>query len=368
MDKRWICIFCLCLMTLTGTACARTPEPAGPEKGKNPPVQEPYRPRKVEGPVELVWDWQAPGEKPSTLAREKKLPGITVLSPSWFVIRDTDGHIEEKNASLDYAPQAHAKGYRVWALITNGFDPDLTHGLLDNPAGRKNAAEGLLALARKYQLDGINLDFENIRAEDSDRLTAFVGEIAGPLRQEGYTVSIDVTVPSDNGNWSRCYDRKALSGQVDYVMLMAYDEHHRLSKVAGSVASLPWVERGIRKTLEEVPAEKLVLGMPLYMRDWKEENGNVSAKTLSMPGARKLIAEKGLVPAWRSEEAQYYFEYREQGVLHRVWQEDARSLALKNALISRYNLAGSAYWRKGLEDQEVWEILADANFLLHKNK
>lgn len=166
-----------------------------------------------------------------------------------------------------------------------------------------------------------------------------------------------MTVPSDNGNWSRCYDRKALAEKVDYVMLMAYDEHSRLSPKAGSVASLPWVEQGIRNTLKEVPAEKLVLGMPLYMRDWKEENGKVSARTLSMEGARKLIAEKGLVPAWHSEEAQYYFEYREQGVLHRVWQEDARSLALKNALISRYNLAGSAYWRKGLEEPEVWAAM-----------
>lgn len=217
--------------------------------------------------------------------------------------------------------------------------------------------EGILALAKQYQLDGINLDFENIQAADSDRLTDFVGEIAGPLQQGGYTVSIDVTVPSDNGNWSRCYDRKALAEKVDYVMLMAYDEHSRLSPKAGSVASLPWVEQGIRNTLKEVPAEKLVLGMPLYMRDWKEENGKVSARTLSMEGARKLIAEKGLVPAWHSEEAQYYFEYREQGVLHRVWQEEARSLALKNALISRYNLAGSAYWRKGLEEPEVWAAM-----------
>lgn len=357
MNKRWIPVFCLCLMALTGTACARTPGSIGPGKEKQPPVQEPYRPQKVEGPVGLVWDWQAPGENASRLSREKKLPGINVLSPSWFVIGDTEGNIQVKHASLDYAPQAHAQGYKVWALITNGFDPDQTHGLLDNPAGRKNAVEGILSLAKQYQLDGINLDFENIRAEDSDRLTEFVGEIAGPLQQEGYTVSIDVTVPSDNSNWSRCYDRKALAGKVDYVMLMAYDEHSRLSPRAGSVASLPWVEKGIRNTLQEVPAEKLVLGMPLYMRDWKEEEGKVSAKTLSMEGARKLIAEKGLVPAWRSEEGQYYFEYREQGVLHRVWQEESRSLALKNALISRYDLAGSAYWRKGLEEPDVWSTM-----------
>lgn len=350
--SRLLCLG-LCLLTLTGTACAK--KPTAPDTKKNGPVTA-YMPRKLEGPVHLVWDWQAPGEAASKLAQEKKLPGINVLSPSWFILSDTEGNIEVKNATTDYAPQAHAKGYRVWALITNGFDPDRTHGLLDNPAGRQKAAENLLQLARTYQLDGINLDFENIKLEDSDRLTAFVGELSGVLKPAGYTVSIDVTVPSDNGNWSKCYNRKELAEQVDYVMLMAYDEHHRLSNVAGSVASLPWVEQGIQKTLLEVPKEKLVLGMPLYMRDWTvKEDGTVSARTLSMPGARKRIRDHSLVPAWLSSEGQYYFEYKEQGTLHKVWMEEGRSLALKNALISRYDLAGSAYWRKGLEEPEVWE-------------
>lgn len=354
--QRLLCIG-LCLLAFTGTACAR--KSTAPDTRAAGPVTA-YVPRKVEGPVHLVWDWQAPGEAVSRLAKEKKLPGVNVLSPSWFILSDTEGNIEVKNAAADYAPQAHAKGYKVWALITNGFDPDRTHGLLDNPAGRQKAAENLLQLARDYQLDGINLDFENIRAEDSDRLTAFVGEISGMLKPAGYTLSIDVTVPSDNGNWSRCYNRKDLAGQVDYVMLMAYDEHHRLSKTAGSVASLPWVEQGIRKTLQEVPKEKLVLGMPLYMRDWTvKEDGTVSARTLSMPGARKLIEDHSLVPAWLSQEGQYYFEYKEQGTLHKVWMEESRSLALKNALISRYDLAGSAYWRKGLEEPDVWESVGN---------
>lgn len=353
MNKRWIAIVCLCLLALTGTACAKKSE--APDAKATGQVTA-YVPQKVEGPVHLVWDWQAPGEGTSKLAKEKKLPGVNVLSPSWFILSDTEGNIETKNATLEYAPQAHAKGYKVWALITNGFDPDRTHGLLDNPAGRQKAAENLLQLAQTYQLDGVNLDFENIKAEDSDRLTAFVGELSGMLKPAGYTVSIDVTVPSDNGNWSKCYNRKDLAAQVDYVMLMAYDEHHRLSKTAGSVASLPWVEQGIQKTLLEVPKEKLVLGMPLYMRDWTvKEDGTVSAKTLSMPGARKLIKDNNLMPAWLSREGQYYFEYKDQGILHKVWMEESRSLALKNALISRYDLAGSAYWRKGLEEPEVWD-------------
>ena len=143
-------------------------------------------------------------------------------------------------------------------------------------------------------------------------------------------------------------------------MLMAYDEHGAASEVSGSVASLPWVEDGIQKTLQEgVPEKKLILGMPLYMRLWQETKGKVKAKTLSMAQAEKVIQEKGLVPVWLSKEGQYYFEYQEKNNRYRVWQENRRSLALKASLVNRYNLAGGAYWRSTLETEDVWPALAE---------
>ena len=315
------------------------------------------------GQVSVLWDWQAPGEKASRLAEQNKLPGVNVLSPSWFIIANEKGKIKDKkgNVSLDYVRQAHARGYQVWALITNDFNPDMTKKLLASPMGRANAVREMKALAKKYELDGINIDFENIYPEDKDSLTDFVGEISRALQAEGLTVSMDITIPSSSGRWSRCYDRRALAEQVDYLMLMAYDEHSAASTVSGSVASLDWVERGIEATLAEgVPPKKLLLGMPLYMRIWQEDvkTGKAKGKTLSMSQAEKLIEDKGLSPVWLANEGQYYFEYGEGKSRYRVWQENRRSLALKAALISRYDLAGSAYWRSTLETPDVWEPLA----------
>lgn len=315
---------------------------------------KPYKAVRVQGPINLVWDVFGPKDNLTQLVKETRNPHINVVSPCWWAITSAQGDIALKATDLDYVERAHDRGYAVWALITNGFDAKLTHELLDNPAGRTQVVRQLCKLAHDYQLDGVNLDFENIKMEDRDRLTDFVGEIAQALHKQGLTVSIDVTVPSENGNWSKCYDRKGLAEQVDYVMLMAYDQHSRLSPVSGSVAGLDWVEQGVKLVLQEVPAKKLVLGMPLYMRLWKEENGKVTASTLTMKQAEQLIADKELVPGWKSQEGQHYFEYKDQNVLYRVWQEDARSLALKSALVSRYDLAGRAYWRKGFEDPEIW--------------
>ena len=315
------------------------------------------------GQISVLWDWQAPGEKASRLAEQNKLPGVNVLSPSWFIIANEKGKIKDKkgNASLDYVRQAHERGYQVWALITNDFNPDMTKKLLASPMGRANAVREMKSLAKKYQLDGINIDFENIYPEDKDRLTDFVGEISRALQAEGLAVSMDITIPSSSGMWSRCYDRRALAEQVDYLMLMAYDEHSAASTVSGSVASLGWVEKGITATLAEgVPPRKLLLGMPLYMRIWQEDvkTGKAKGTTLSMSQAEKLLEDRKLSPVWLPNEGQYYFEYTEGKSRYRVWQENRRSLALKASLVSRYDLAGSAYWRSTLETPDVWESLA----------
>ena len=312
------------------------------------------------GNLGVLWDWQAPGEKESRLVQREKLPGIDVLSPSWFVIENAQGKIKTRHGSVKYVRQAHNKGYQVWALITNNFDPKMTSKLLDSPLARKRVIAQMEKLAKDYELDGFNLDFENINPADKDKLTDFVQEISKALKPQGLIISIDVTIPSNSGYWSKCYDRKAIAEVVDYVMLMAYDEHGAASEVSGSVASLPWVEDGIQKILQEgVPEKKLILGMPLYMRLWQETKGKVKAKTLSMAQADKVIQEKGLVPVWLSKEGQYYFEYQEKNTSYRVWQENRRSLALKASLVNRYNLAGGAYWRSTLETEDVWSTLAE---------
>ena len=312
------------------------------------------------GNLGVLWDWQAAGEKESRLVQREKLPGIDVLSPSWFIIENAQGKIKTRHGRVKYVRQAHNKGYQVWALITNNFDPQMTSKLLDNPMARKRVIAQMEQLAKDYELDGFNLDFENINPADKYKLTDFVEEISKALKPQGLIISIDVTIPSNSGYWSKCYDRKAIAEVVDYMMLMAYDEHGASSEVSGSVASLPWVEDGIQKTLQEgVPEKKLILGMPLYMRTWQETKGKVKAKTLSMAQADKAIQEKGLVPVWLSKEGQYYFEYQEKNTRYRVWQENRRSLALKASLVNRYNLAGGAYWRSTLETEDVWLALSE---------
>ncbi|MFC2468686.1 MAG: glycosyl hydrolase family 18 protein [Negativicutes bacterium] len=330
---------------------------------REPAAKPPVRQAKAPGGIRLIW--QNIFDSAIDLAEQPPISGITVVSPCWFTIQDAAGTVVPAPKACpdrSYTDKAHAKGYQVWALVTNAdFDPEETGALLENEAGRRAAVRNLLALAKEYALDGINLDFENINLADRDRLTGFVQEIAAAAHAEGLTVSVDVTFPGGSENWSQCYDRAALAEAVDYIAVMAYDEHGQSSPEAGSVASLDWVERGLQATLDEVPPEKLLLGMPLYMRRWEEENGRlVKASTLTMEEARLLLTEEKPSRRWLPEAGQYYFEYHSGACLCRVWQEDARSLALKATLVNRYNLAGAAFWRRGHETADIWPTVMAA--------
>ncbi len=370
MKKRWLGVglfFVFCLW-LGGVAAAAEPGNGirdilaqWKEKRAEEEAARTRRPpeRTEPGGIRLLWQREF-GRKEDVL-EPPAASGVNVISPCWFVVADEKGTIKayEGKADRRYSDAAHAKGYKVWALVGNGgFDPDVTGRFLANPQGQETAIKNLLKMAETCKLDGFNIDFENINLEDRDRLTAFVKAAARAFHQKGLTVSMDVTIPGGSPNWSLCYDRRALAESLDYLALMAYDEHGAGASEAGPVASLPWVERGLEATLEEVPPEKLLLGMPLYMRIWEEKGGQLqSVKTLYMEKAEQLLKEKKPVRYWQPELGLYYFEYREGGSLYRVWQEDRRSLALKAALISRYDLAGAAFWRAGHETADVWPVL-----------
>ena len=222
----------------------------------------------------------------------------------------------------------------------------------------------IIAYSMLYGLDGVNIDFEGFSTSDRDAFTNFIAGLAQLTKVHGLSFSVDVHIPA-NTNTSRLHDRQNLAKYADYIMLMAYDEHWRTCKTPGSVASLPWVERAVARTLEEgVPASKLVLGVPFYMRRWETSaaggKNEVKSMSLTMPASDALIQSRGLTPKWLDNEGQYYYSYAANGKTYEVWAEDSQSIAKKLALTDKYNLAGAAGWRRGQEKQEVWNVIAAA--------
>jgi spore germination protein YaaH len=310
------------------------------------------------GKICLVWDMTY--SKKYIEFSKTNTPGIDVISPTWFEIVDAKGTIKNR-ADMDYVEWAHSNGWRVWALFSNNFsDIEGTSNILNNSDARREIIRSILAYASLYSLDGINVDFENIYKSDKDAYTQFIRELYPLLKEQGLTVSVDVGVPGGSDTWSLCYDRKALSESVDYICLMTYDQHYASSPVAGSTAELEWVEKCLRATLEEVPPEKLLLGIPLYTRLWTETVSDgkvkVSSKALTIASAWRVIEENNAQVVWSESSGQYATQFEKDGVTQKMWIEDADAVNTKTSLIHKYNTAGACIWAANFADENVWPV------------
>ncbi|WP_442604373.1 glycosyl hydrolase family 18 protein [Paenibacillus sp. KN14-4R] len=325
---------------------------------------KPYIPWKpLGGKINMTWE-HVTSKNPDT-SKLPAMPGLNVISPTWFHLADVKGNLTN-TADASYVKWAHSKGLQVWALFDNGFEPKQTTQALSSYDTRMHMIKQLLSFAQMYKLEGINIDFENVVTADKQNLVQFVREFTPLAHEQELVVSIDVTPKSQSEMWSLFLDRKALAQSVDYMMLMGYDEHWATSPKAGSVASIPWVENAIKKLLEEeeVPSDKLVLGVPTYTRLWTEETVDgktkVSSKAIFMEKAQTIIKDNKLTPVFQPEVGQNYVEYKEGDKLNKIWIEDAESMKLRTELVKKFNLAGIASWRRGFETQDIWKVIEDS--------
>lgn len=283
--------------------------------------------------------------------------GVNVISPTWFVLTGTEGDFTSF-ASTDYVKKAHDMGLEVWALISNISETENLdmYTILSKTSTRTKLIDNLIATALEYDLDGLNIDFEDISAETGEGFIEFIRELSIPCRANGIVLSVDNYVPMGYNNH---YHRKEQGIVADYVVIMGYDEHHGNSKEAGSVASIDYVEDGIEKTTQEVPAGKVINAIPFYTRIWETNGSTLSSQVVGMEIAEEYVSNHSIEIKWDEETCQNYGEYQSGSSLFQVWLEDADSIQVKLNIMEKYNIAGVAEWRLGLEKAAVWEIIEE---------
>lgn len=319
---------------------------------------------KVDGKVNLVWDYyseyvNAPDRTGETM------DGVNVVSPSFFsLMRGSNGEIYDnaEDGGKEYIEWAHNNNYQVWAMFSNNSLKDTTSQILNDYAKRETMIENLMKLVEEYDLDGVNVDFENMNESDKDVYSRFLIELAPRLKKAGKTLSVDVTAPDGSETWSLCFDRNTIADVADYIVFMAYDQYGTSSNKAGTTAGYNWVETNVKKFLgqEDVNPEKIILGIPLYMRLWEEEkDGTATPEVVNMREMFNVLPENQ-VATWDEELKQYYVEYEEDGKTYKMWIENERSVGEKIKLANQYNLAGIAFWEKDREtNDEFWTTVKE---------
>ena len=311
--------------------------------------------------VNLVWHMINTGADNANFASDTKgMTGVNVISPTWFFLSDNEGNFDSL-ASSEYVAQAHKKGLQVWGLVSN-FSPDMkTTVLVASTKARRNLVNNLVEAALACGLDGINVDLEAIAEEAGYGYVQFMRELSIACRKNELFLSVDVPVPF---SFNAHYDWKELGAVCDYVIMMGYDEHY-VGSEAGSVASLSFEEDGLKAMLEDVPAEKIISGVPFYTRMWYttvNEAGeeNTWSEELGMRAVLNTLETYGVEPEWDDDAKQYLAQWTlEDGTLCRIWMEEETSLALKAALVKKYKLGGIAEWVLGSQIDEMWQVISE---------
>ena len=278
---------------------------------------------------------------------------LNVVSPTWFTLKGNEGEFERRASSL-YVEEAHKAGLQVWALVDN-LDESVTLGtLLERTSVRQKLIDGLMEEAEKCGCDGINLDFELLRKDAVDQYLEFVREMYAACREKNLILSVDVPNFASY-NWH--YAREELAVFCDYIVNMGYDEHTS-GDSAGSTASIGFFREGLEDTLEEVPAEKLVGGVPFYTRVWRIIGGETTSEAMTMKGAAEWVKKNQVELVWDEDLGQYFGAAGDgEGGERRIWMEEARSMELKVSALKEYGTAGIACWRLGQETEDIWEVI-----------
>ena len=310
----------------------------------------------MDEPVNMVWHQVTSTDANSYFADAvQNMTGVNVISPTWFSVSDNDGNVSSL-ASGEYVMQAHEKGLKVWGLVDNFSENMSTTTVLSKTSSRQNLENQLVTYAMKSGLDGINIDFESLSEDVGIHFLQFLRELSIQCHENNLVLSVDNPVPED---FTSHYDRTEQGKVVDYVIIMGYDEHY-VGSDAGSVASLSWVEQGVKDTLAEVPAKRTILAIPFYTRLWKTTDGGaLTSEAIGMDQAQQVISENGAETYWDKTTSQNYGTYEGDGATYQIWLEDAQSVAEKVKLISKYELAGVAEWNLGFENSGIWSVITE---------
>ena len=301
--------------------------------------------------INLVWHQSTSTESNDAMAEmTAEMTGVNVISPTWFSVTDETGTISSL-ASADYVKLAHEAGREVWGLIDNfneAFDEttDLAYASV-----RSRIIEQLLAEAASCGMD------ENLKEAGIPHYLQFLRELTSAAHAQNLVVSVDTPVPQA---YTMYYQRGEQARFVDYMIVMAYDEHFAGSEEAGSVSSLPFVQQAVEEMTRVMPADQVICGIPFYTRVWTEKFGQsaITSEVLGMDGAKNYAKENQMTETWDASLGQNVATVETSDARYTIWMEDEQSMEEKLKVIQSADLAGVAEWKLGFECADVWSLIS----------
>jgi cellulose synthase/poly-beta-1,6-N-acetylglucosamine synthase-like glycosyltransferase/spore germination protein YaaH/peptidoglycan/xylan/chitin deacetylase (PgdA/CDA1 family) len=273
-----------------------------------------------------------------------------VVTESFFLVNGADTLLD--HADVDALRSIHQHKKIALALVSNvnneKFDGSAVHKLLSDKNLQQRFITNLIVKLRKYNFQGVNIDFEELQESSDEPLAAFQKNLYTQLHGANLLVTEDITPGNDD------YNPKTLAKYNDYIFLMAYDQHNEESN-PGDISNEQWVEKQLDDICTKIPAEKVILALACYGYDWPDQSvGMPVTYQQAMANANRYHAKVSFDPTSSNLNYDYQDEFKTK---HRVFFTDA---ATNFNLIRRaddWGIAGVAVWRMGAEDGRLWSFI-----------
>ena len=295
---------------------------------------------------------------------------LDVVSPSYFDLRE-DGSLKLNHLSSYFIKTMHDKGIKVVPFLSNHWNRTAGINALNDVEALSSQ---IASYVEEYNLDGINVDIENVTHEQRDQYTQLVKLLREkiPTHKE---ISVAVAAnPNDwQTGWHGSYDYSALAQYADHLLIMAYDEHYEGGE-AGPVASIDFVENSIKYALSKTTPDKIVVGIPFYGRVWSLDNNRIVGKGISSKTIQEILKNCASTVTYdqQNESVKAEFTITEESGKYTVggdfvlqpgnyvvWFENEQSYQAKWQLVEKYNLKGTGAWSLGQEDTSIWDHYED---------
>jgi spore germination protein len=287
------------------------------------------------------------------------------ISPFWYRVL-ADGRIVPYTTAAggSYEDPAilgflRSRGILVMPTVANiidgVWDGALVSKMIADPQLRDVNLTALVNLAVTKGYDGLDLDYENLRASDRAAFTSFVEQLAGALHAHGKLLSVNVYAKtSEPGTWDgpQAQDWRAIGQAADQVRIMTY-EYSWSTSPPGPVAPVTWVNDVVAYATSQIPPAKILQGIPFYGYDWVGERGTDLVWTQAMDLASHFAAPL----MWDSASASPWLQYSSGSARHTVWFENGSSVGAKLDVTRVHDVGGIAVWRLGGEDPANWSAV-----------